>query len=148
MTLRGADMSMNPDKPSGEKAEDALTSAIRQLVEEAQDAQFDIQRFIPLHTPETVIVNFGGRRVLGQDALRDAMEAALGTPLANVATTTEVHDIRFVRPDVAIVSCTKHVFDGRETGAEPRPSRGSLTYVVVDEGGTWRIALAQTTPIA
>ena len=63
-------------------------------------------------------------------------------------TTAEVHDIRYLRPDVAIGSATTHVQDARDE-AEPLASRGSLTYVVVkDEGANWRIALAQTTPIA
>jgi hypothetical protein len=44
------------------------------------------------------------------------MESALASPLADVTTTAEIHDIRFIRPDVAIISCTKHVTDGRDTG--------------------------------
>ena len=43
-------------------------------------------------------MNFGGRRVAGKDALRQAMTAALATPLANVTTTAEIDDIRFIRP--------------------------------------------------
>lgn len=76
------------------------------------------------------------------------MTSALASPLAKVTTTAEVHDIRFVRPDVAIVSATKHVTDEREE-ADTFASKGTMTYVVVhavDAG--WRIALAQTTPIA
>ena len=59
-----------------------------------------------------------------------------------------MHDIRFVRHDVAIVSATKFVSDGRGE-ADRFASQGSLTYVVVDDGPAgWRIAMAQTTPIA
>ena len=99
------------------------------------------------YTPDTIIVNFGGRRLLGVGDLRRAMEAALASPLAEVTTTAEIDDVRFVRPDVAIVSCTKHVSDRRNT-TETFASMGRLTYVVVEHDGAWRIALAQTTPVA
>ena len=78
------------------------------------------------------------------------MEQALASPLARVVTSTEIHDIRFLRPDVAVVSCTKHVSDERAADDAPDrlPSKGSLTYGVIHEDGQWRIALAQTTPVA
>jgi uncharacterized protein (TIGR02246 family) len=120
---------------------------IRQLVERLQATQSDVEPFLALHTPGTIIVNFSGRRVLGSGDLRRAMEAALASPLAQVTTTAEVDDIRFPRPDVAIVSCTKHVTDQRDT-TETLATKGRLTYVVVHEDGEWRVALAQTTPVA
>ena len=120
---------------------------IRALVASVQAAQSMVEPFLELHTAETLVVNFGGRRVLGRADLRQAMEAAMASPLAEITTTTEVHDIRFVRPDVAIVSCTKHVDDRRGT-PDALATRGSLTYVAVEDDGEWRIALAQTTPIA
>jgi uncharacterized protein (TIGR02246 family) len=58
-----------------------------------------------------------------------------------------IDDIRFARPDVAIVSCTKHVSDQRDT-METFATEGRLTYVLVKEDGDWRVALAQTTPVA
>jgi len=120
---------------------------IRRLVETVQAAQSDVEPFLALHTPDVVIVNFGGRRVSGSRDLRQAMEAGLASPLAQVITTAEVDDIQFVRPDVAIVSCTKQVSDQRGT-TETFATTGRLTYVAVEEAGEWRIALAQTTPVA
>ena len=81
----------------------------------------------------------------GQDELRQAMEAGLATPLAQVITTAEVDAIHYVRPDVAIISCTKHISDERDT--ETFATEGRLTYVAVEDHGAWRIALAQTTPV-
>ena len=122
--------------------------AIRQLVDDVQANQFDVEPFLALHTDDAIIVNFGGRRVAGKDALRQAMTAALDTPLAKVTTTAEIDDIRFIRPDVATVSATKHVTDDRDQTDTLAPT-GSLTYVVAkDADAGWRIALAQTTPIA
>lgn len=126
--------------------------SIRRLVEDAEKYQNDLERFIALHTPDVVLVNISGRRVLGRDALRQAMKAALETPLASVYTSQEMEDVRFIRPDVAVVSCRKQVSDEREVQADDQPAfplTGGLTYVVVQEpDGAWRIAVAQTTPVA
>lgn len=137
----------------GSKAQEAEITAIRQVVSDAQKHQNDPGQFIPLHTADTSIVNFMGRRVLGRDALHQAMNRALETPLANVITTAEIEDIRFVRPDVAIVASIKHVSDERGASLRDDPgttlpsSSGWLTYVVVKEQDAWRFASAQTTPI-
>ncbi len=122
-------------------------AAIRGLIAEAETDQNDLERFTSLHTDETVIVNIAGRRVLGKADLRRAMSAALHSRLANVLTTTEVQDVRFLRPDVALVSCVKHVSDQNPDVDENLPMAGSLTYVVLKQAEGWRIALAQTTPM-
>lgn len=128
---------------------DAATLAeIHQLVRQAQDFQFDPEPFLDLHTPDAVVVNIAGRRVLGRDALGEAMRAALASPLQDVVTTAEVHDIRPLAPGVALVSCTKRVEDARADRTTELPTVGSLTYVVVRSDGRWRIASAQTTPVA
>lgn len=119
---------------------------IRELVVAANELQTDPDGFIPLHTEDVVLVNLAGSRVLGRDTLADIYRKALDTPLAKVLTHSEIDDVRFLRPDVAIVSLTKHVSDERESGAA-LPERGSLTYVVRKDGETWRIALAHTTPV-
>ena len=123
-------------------------TAIRDLIAAAERHQNDVEPFLALHTENAIIVNIAGIRLLGRDALREAMTRALSTRLANVLTTTEVLDIRFARPDVAIVSCVKHVRDENADASGSLPSAGSLTYVVVKQAEGWRIALAQTTPKA
>jgi uncharacterized protein (TIGR02246 family) len=128
-------------------------AAVRRLVAEVQEHQNDLDRFISLHTADTSVVNFVGRRVLGRDVLHQAAKAALATPMAKVITTAEIEDIRFVRPDVAIVAAVKRVFDEREPelrdgdGTALHASAGWITYVVVKEPDGWRIVSAQTTPI-
>ncbi|MEU1116329.1 MULTISPECIES: SgcJ/EcaC family oxidoreductase [unclassified Streptomyces] len=134
-------------------AESADLVAIRQLVDAAVASQSDPDRFLPLHTADTSVVNFRGRRVAGREALDAAMRQALASPLADVVTTVEVEDIRLIRDDVALVASVKHVSDRRRPGADGDPvtplhaTSGRLTYVLVKEAGTWRIASAQTTPI-
>ncbi|MFD9944352.1 SgcJ/EcaC family oxidoreductase [Nonomuraea sp. NPDC059023] len=125
-----------------------MEDAIRQLVADASRHQNDPEPFLALHADDTSLVNFGGRRVVGKDAVEQAMKAALATPLAKVVTSVEVADIRFVRPDVAIVGVLKRVSDERDGDDDPlHATEGWLTYVLVENDGRWQIASAQTTPI-
>lgn len=131
---------------------DPAVAAIHRLVADAEAQQNDLDGFTGLLTDDAVIVNFGGRRVRGRAAIRDTMARALATPLADVVTTQEVEEVRFLRPDIAIVECVKYVHDRRDPGAAgsgpPLRDRGMLTFVVVEQDGRWRIASAQTTPVA
>lgn len=123
--------------------------SIRETVAAYERHQNDVDDFVALHTPDTVVVNILGRRVLGREALASAMRAALASPLAKVATTLEIEDIAFARPGVAVVSLVKRVHDGREGNVPRLPAEGSLTLVLTEESGAaggWRVALAQTTP--
>ena len=137
------------DSISAPAISDADVQAIRSLVQHASDAQNDADVLIPLHTPDAVIVNFFGRRVLGRDAFEGAMRAALSSPLQDVATEVEITDLRQVTDSVVLVSCIKTVHDKREDASDDDlpASAGALTYVVTGGNGSWRIALAQTTPI-
>jgi uncharacterized protein (TIGR02246 family) len=121
-------------------------TAIRDLVAAADRHQSDVEEFVALHHRDLVLVNIAGRRVLGREALRKAMTSGLNSPMAKVFTRLEVEDIRFIRPDVALVSCAKHVSDERGEGPTV-PTRGSLTFTVVREPDGWKIAVAQTTPV-
>jgi uncharacterized protein (TIGR02246 family) len=128
------------------------SAAIRRLVSDAETLQSDLEGYTRLLTDDVVIVNIAGRRVHGRDAIYQAMKAALATPLANVLTTHAIDSMVFLRPDVALVSCNKHVLDRREPspgGDDPAfPLNAKLTFVVVKEQGNWLIASAQTTPEA
>lgn len=113
--------------------------------------QSDPEEFLALHREDVSVVNFVGRRVLGRDTLAEAMKGALASPLAKVTTTLEIEDIRFIRPDVALVGLAKHVHDGRDDADKApsdaaAPTVGSLTLVLTEEDGEWRVASAQTTP--
>ena len=133
-------------------AQDQEIVAIRAVIAEADRHQSDAEGFTQLLTEDVALVNFGGRRVLGRSNVHQAMRQALETPFAQVYTRNEVVDVRFLRPDVAVVSCVKHIFDEREPSTRDPDARlserGSSTFVLVRERGDWLIALAQTTPIA
>ena len=121
--------------------------SIQALIRTAQEAQNDVEALLALHTPDTVIVNIAGRRVLGRDQLRAAMSAALASPLADVRTTVDVLDVRLATPDAAVVSCVKTVHDGRSQDQPALPARGAMTYLLVRDGDGWLVAAAQTTPV-
>lgn len=120
---------------------------IEETIAQAEMHQNDTDEFVALHTADAILVNIAGRRVLGRPDIERAMRAALATPLAKVRTRIEIVDTRFAHPDVAIVSCIKHVSDERDDRDTGLPTRGALTYVLVREADGWRIAAAQTTPI-
>ena len=129
-------------------ATEADLEPIRQLVANAVEYQSEVEPLMELHTEQTIVVNFAGRRVLGREAFRDAMRRALDSPLAQVFTSVEINDVQFVSSDVAIVSCTKTIRDQRDDSERPAvPAVGAMSYVVVKHADAWRIALAQTTPI-
>lgn len=124
---------------------------IRETIAEYERHQNDPEKFLPLHREDITVVNFVGRRVLGLDTLTEAMKGALASPLAKVTTTLDIEGIHFVRPDVAIVSLAKTLHDGRDEADKapsdgPAPTVGSLTLVLTEDDGEWRIALSQTTP--
>ncbi len=123
-------------------------AAIESLVAQANEHQNDPDRFVPLHTRDVSIVNVAGIRVSGRDRFEALMRQALTSRLADVITRIEVDDVTFIRPDVALVACTKHIDDRNADGEEVPTRLGRLTYLVVDDGDGWRIALAQTTPVA
>lgn len=126
--------------------------AIRMTVAAAERHQSDVEAFVGLHAPDAIIVNIAGRRVLGRTAIHEAMQQSMESELAKVFTRSTIDDIRLITPNVALVSCTKHVLDERNDPVNhgelaALPSTGSLTYVMVKHDDTWQIALAQTTPI-
>ena len=132
-------------------AQDQEIASIRAVIADADRLQSDAEGFTQLLTEDVALVNFGGRRVLGRSNVHRAMREALDTPFAHVYTKNEVVDVRFLRPDVAVVSCVKHISDEREPSARdsdvPVSARGSATFVLVREHSSWLIALVQTTPI-
>ncbi|GAA3425848.1 SgcJ/EcaC family oxidoreductase [Streptosporangium sandarakinum] len=112
--------------------------AIEQVVRAAEELQSDVTGFTGLLTEEVTLVNFTGTRLRGREQVKKVMAEALRTPLKDVLTKNELLDVTFLRPDVALAGLIKHVNDDRT---------GALTFVLVKDGGTWRIALAQTTPV-
>jgi uncharacterized protein (TIGR02246 family) len=135
-----------PASPTLTSREEDLV-AIAQLVTRAEVVQNDIEAFTALLSEDVIIVNFAGRRIFGREPFRKAMAEALGAGLGAVRTRNELVDIKLIAPDMAVVSCIKHIGDENTGTGNNLPTRGSLTLLVVRLDGHWRIALSQTTPI-
>ena len=137
---------MDPTPSPGRATAEA---AVRDLVSRASEHQNHPDELLALHTEEAVVVNIAGVRVAGREEFGDVMRRSLQGRLSDVRTRVEISDVTFLRPDVTLVSCVKHVDDTNpDADAAALPLTGALTYVVVDDGVGWRIALAQTTPRA
>jgi uncharacterized protein (TIGR02246 family) len=124
--------------------------AIRALVQAAHAAQNDVDALMQLHTESVSIINFGGRRLFGRETFREAMVQAMSSDLRDVPTSVTLDRIELLAEGAAVVSCTKTVHDQREPTKRPQlaGTLGMLTYVVVKDAAGWRIASAQTTPVA
>ena len=119
--------------------------AIEEVVAGSERFQSDPEAFSQLLTEEVTLINVVGVRLSGRDTVRRAMEEAMKTSLANVHTTNEIERVTFLRPDVAVMTGTKHVSVERNGKEEPE-TRTRLTFVLVKEEEAWLIALVQNTP--
>jgi hypothetical protein len=106
-----------------------------------QATQTEVAPFLALHTADTVVVHFGGRRVLGRDDLPAGNGVSTGLTARGGHHDNGDPQHPLIRPDVAIISCTKHVADQRDT-TDKLATNGSLTHVAVEDQGEWRVALA------
>lgn len=125
-------------------------NSIKQLVADAEKFQNDPNEYTQLHTEDTIIINVAGRRITGREKFHQVMKEAVNTTLVDVPTKMDVKNITFIRPDVAVVSCIKHIFDNRDMSNEDRfekDSKANLTFMMVKEQEQWLIASAQSTLI-
>lgn len=123
-----------------------LEVEVRALVRALDRAQDDAEAFAALVTEDVRVTDVAGRRVHGRAALQDAMAEALAGELAAVRTRAEVHDVAFPAPDLALVTATKHIEDGRRDPSAPAAGAYGITCVRTAAG--WRVAALQTTPVA
>lgn len=94
--------------------------------------------------PDAAVVNVLGIRLVGVEDIMAASEAGLAGPLRDQYARYEVRDVRFVRPDVALVH--KEAFAITADG-EPIDLEHAMNalYVLVKDNGHWSIAARQNT---
>lgn len=97
--------------------------------------------------PDAAVVNVIGVRLVGLDAIMAASEQGLAGPLRDQYARYEVRDVRFVRPDVALVH--KEAFAVTEDG-EPIDLDHAMNalYVLVKDDGRWLVEARQNTLVA
>jgi uncharacterized protein (TIGR02246 family) len=116
----------------------------RSFVEKTERFQDDAGAFCSLLTEDAILINAVGVRVVGRDAIRQAMEVALATPLVNVRTKHEFLGAQLLSPDVAVVSMTKHVAAPPDAHV-PTGSKVEGTLVLHRDDAAWKIAVAHNT---
>ncbi|MFD5246664.1 SgcJ/EcaC family oxidoreductase [Amycolatopsis sp. NPDC058340] len=108
----------------------------------------DAAAYASLFTEDADYVTFFGMNMPGRAMIESAHRSLFEGPLrgSKLQAGGGEPKVRFVRPDVAIV-----VSGGGSSlsGGKPEPGREStLTYVLVEESGGWRVASFQNTRVS
>jgi uncharacterized protein (TIGR02246 family) len=91
-----------------------------------------------------VVVN--GMHIRGREAIAQGHQRIFDTIYKNSTVTISIKQIRFLRPDVAVVH-VQGVNKVRQ-GEETREMNAMITLVLTKEKGEWKIAAFQNTQIA
>ncbi|MDO8398210.1 MAG: SgcJ/EcaC family oxidoreductase [Bradyrhizobium sp.] len=109
----------------------------------------DLEAYRQLLTEDADVVSATGRKSAGRDALiaLSAEQKQLPSYRDATITATEIHAIRLVKPDVALVDATYRMTGVRiPADAEAKPVAGSILFVMVEQAGAWRIASIRALP--
>ncbi|MDP1883145.1 MAG: SgcJ/EcaC family oxidoreductase [Bradyrhizobium sp.] len=109
----------------------------------------DLEAYRKLLTEDADVVSATGRKSIGRDALIALSAQQKRQPSYRDATiiATEIHAIRLLRADVALVDATYRMTGVRiPDDSEPRPVDGSILFVMVKQHGAWRIASIRALP--
>jgi uncharacterized protein (TIGR02246 family) len=105
----------------------------------------DMKAFAELLTSDADFVVINGKHLHGRDAIYQHHDELHRTTLRNRVGQNHIEDIRFIRPEVAIMHVT---FEGRSASPED-DSRGRTsaraTVVVVKVGSKWLITAFHNT---
>jgi uncharacterized protein (TIGR02246 family) len=99
-----------------------------------------------LFTAEAEYIGFDGSRTVGSEAIARSHQELFDTWLRGTRLTGRIEQVRWLTPEVALVTATGGtIFAGEDT---PRPSRNSIqTLVAVRQDGAWRFAAFHNTRI-
>jgi uncharacterized protein (TIGR02246 family) len=109
----------------------------------------DLEGYRKLLTEDADVVSATGRRSAGRDAVIALSAEQKQQPSYRDATitATQIHAIRLVSPNVALVDATYRMTGVRiPADSEARPVEGSILFVMVQQDGAWRIASIRALP--
>jgi len=108
----------------------------------------DMKAFAQLHTDDAEFVNVYGMWWTGRPRIQAEHEATHATVFRKShLTATEVR-VKFLRTDVASLHMRWDLTGLALPNGQPIPDRkGVLVYILVKDGGEWRIAVGQNTDI-
>lgn len=132
-----------PD-PFPEREQDI--TLIHQLVSDAERFQNDPDKFVQLLAADAILVNVAGYRVEGRDEIYKIMNKAVQTSLAEIKTKHNLLNIKFIRNDIALVTCIKEILVKKDNLYQ-KEAGAVLTFVMGKNNGGWLISAAQNTLI-
>lgn len=91
-----------------------------------------------------VIIN--GMQIKGRDAIEKSHQQIFDTIYKESTISLSLKQVRFLRPDVAVVHVTGHNRNPRPEGT--RESDAVITLVMTRDKGEWKIAAFQNTQVA
>jgi uncharacterized protein (TIGR02246 family) len=109
----------------------------------------DLESYRRLLTEDADAVSATGRKSAGREAVVALYTEQKRQPSYRDATVTatQIHAIRLVNPDVALVDATYRMTGVRIPACSgPRPVEGSILFVMVQHGGAWRVASIRALP--
>ncbi len=109
----------------------------------------DLSGYRQLLTEDADVVSATGRRSSGRDAViaLSALQKQQPSYKDATITATEIHAIRLIGSDVALVDATYRMTGVRiPEHSEPRPVDGPILFVVAKQDGVWRIASIRAGP--
>jgi len=109
----------------------------------------DLKGYRKLLTKDADVVSATGRKSAGRDALIALSAEQKQQPSYRdaIITATQIHAIRLVTPDVALVDATYRMTGVRiPADSEARLVAGSILFVMVEQAGAWRIASIRALP--
>ena len=109
----------------------------------------DLESYRELLTEDADVVSATGRRSAGRDALIALSAEQKRQPSYRdaIITATEIHAVRLLKPDVALVDASYRMTGVRiPADTEARPVEGAILFVMVKQDGAWRIASIRALP--
>ena len=130
------------------KAAEAAIAGVLEARRTAWNAG-DLVSYRQLLTEDADVVSATGRKSAGRDALIALSAEQKQRPSYRdaVITATQIDVVRLVTPDVALVDATYRMTGVRiPADSEARPVAGPIMFVMVEQGGAWRIASIRALP--
>jgi uncharacterized protein (TIGR02246 family) len=130
----------------GQSAEDE--QAIRQLAQQYETGwnTHDMDLLGRMRTDDIDFVVVTGEHRKGRAASMAQLAEQHRTQFRDSTWTNEQVSVQFLRPDIALVHIEWAIKGDRDPDDTPRPPRkGIFTWVVIKEGGVWKLRAAHNT---
>ncbi|MEJ2858938.1 MULTISPECIES: SgcJ/EcaC family oxidoreductase [unclassified Saccharothrix] len=110
-------------------------------------ADNDADAFADAYTQDATMVLSGDRFLRGREVIRTVVRQQFATAHRGTTLLQDVVDLRFLGPGAAVATTEGGVLAPGE--AQPAAERAiRATWVLVDDGGQWRITAYQNTRMA